>query len=340
MLIIAILPFTSTSNYSISISFRTRAKLTIYSLSLSLFVGAFIALLFRLVWTKALSSMDRQTQEKITQFVGVTGASTSDAKRFLDKYKRVDIAIDAFYNEPVTRPSAPPAASTSKLNALFDKYKDPDGEDITVDGTIKMCEDLDVDPEDVVLLAIAYELKSPRMGEWTKKGWVEGWKVIGVDSIPAMKTALVRLRDKLGSDPDYFRKVYNYTFEFSRPAGQRSLALDMAQGFWQILLPAGLQGGALAHMQPRPSSDDEDERDGDVRMITDDEEGWNPEYTKWWLEFLGQKGGKGISRDTWQMFLDFMRTVDSKFEKYDEESAWPSLIDDFVGYAKERLKSA
>jgi DCN1-like protein 1/2 len=48
-----------------------------------------------------------------------------------------------------------------------------------VDGTIKFCEDLAVDPEDVVLLAIAYELKSPRMGQWTRQGWIEGWKAIG-----------------------------------------------------------------------------------------------------------------------------------------------------------------
>lgn len=56
---------------------------------------------------------------------------------------------------------------------------DPDGDDINIDGTIKLCEDLSVDPEDVVLLAIAYELKSPSMGEWTRKEWVDGWKSIG-----------------------------------------------------------------------------------------------------------------------------------------------------------------
>ncbi len=54
--------------------------------------------------------------------------------------------------------------------------KDPDGDEITVDGTIKLCEDLSVDPEDVVLLAVAFELKSPRLGTWTKQGWIEGWK--------------------------------------------------------------------------------------------------------------------------------------------------------------------
>jgi hypothetical protein len=36
-----------------------------------------------------------------------------------------------------------------------------------------------VNPEDVVLLAIAYELKSPGVGQWTKQGWMEGWRNIG-----------------------------------------------------------------------------------------------------------------------------------------------------------------
>ena len=52
---------------------------------------------------------------------------------------------------------------------------DSDGSDITIDGTIKFCEDLNVNPEDVVLLALAYELKSPSMGIWERKGWVDGW---------------------------------------------------------------------------------------------------------------------------------------------------------------------
>lgn len=56
---------------------------------------------------------------------------------------------------------------------------DPNGDEISIDGTIQLCQDLKVDPENVVLLAVAYELKSPRVGEWNKKGWVEGWSRLG-----------------------------------------------------------------------------------------------------------------------------------------------------------------
>lgn len=74
----------------------------------------------------------------------------------------------------------------------------------------------------------------------------------------------------------------------------------MAQAFWALLLPIGLQGGALAHMVPRPSDSDEEYDDEDA-MTGVEEEGWKEEYTDWWFDFLKEKGGRGISKDTWQM---------------------------------------
>ncbi|PVF99586.1 putative SCRO protein [Serendipita vermifera] len=209
----------------------------------------------------------------------------------------------------------------------------PDSDIISIDGTIKLCESLGVDPEDVVMLAVAYELKSPRVGEWTKQGWIDGWKKLSCDSIQQMKARVPQLASQLGSDIDYFRSVYNYTFDFAKTeTGQRSIAIDSAVAFWSLLLPAGLKGGALQHVDAR-------QEDDEVVYTPSREPGWKMEYNDLWFQFMTEKGGKGVSKDTWQMFLDFMRTIDAKFEKHDLEAAWPSAIDEFAEWAKEEVKN-
>ena len=59
-----------------------------------------------------------------------------------------------------------------------------------------------------------------------------------------------------------------------------------------LLLPHGLSGGALAHI---PAEDE------DGNGMSTGEEGWKAEYTEWWFEFLRERGGKGVSKDTWLM---------------------------------------
>lgn len=272
----------------------------------------------------------------IQQFCSITGSSAKDAKKFLDHYKRLDFAMDAYFNNPGQFASSSSKSrvkealpSSSKLNTLFDKYKDADGEEISIDGTINLCQDLEVDPEDVVMLAVAYELKSPRIGEWSRQGWVDGWKALGADSLSSMKTVVNKLRKQLSSDPKYFAKVYTQTFDFARSEGQRSLPLDTAQAFWGLLLPHGLQGGALSHV-------DDDE---DVKMGGTGSEGFKQEHIQWWFDFLQEKNMKGVSKDVWQMLRDFIRSIDSQFKNYDEEGSWPSTIDEFVEYARARIQS-
>ena len=46
-----------------------------------------------------------------------------DAKRYLEKYKRLDVAIDAYYTNPGGLPAERGAVSTAKIGQLFDQYK-------------------------------------------------------------------------------------------------------------------------------------------------------------------------------------------------------------------------
>lgn len=65
----------------------------------------------------------------------------------------------------------------------------------------------------------------------------------------------------------------------------------MAQGLWALLIPHGLQGGALSHKR----------EDGEDDAMGIDEDGWQEEYLNWWFEHLKEKGVKGVSKDVWQM---------------------------------------
>jgi hypothetical protein len=89
--------------------------------------------------------------------------------------------------------------------------------------------------------------------------------------------------------------------------------LETAQAFWALLLPAGLQGGALSHIVSKDDDDDDD---------MGQEEGWKDEYTQWWFDFLNERGGKGVSKDTWIMVRQTSRSFAAVTIRSSVPSSW------------------
>ena len=51
-------------------------------------------------------------------------------------------------------------------------------------------------------------------------------------------------------------------------------------------------------------------------------------------EFLNESNYKVINKDQYFNILDFSRTVDDDLKNYDENSAWPVLLDEFVEWCR------
>lgn len=57
----------------------------------------------------------------------------------------------------------------AKVQALFEHYCDDSVEqEILADGTEKLCQDLDVDPTEFIVLALAWKFKASTMCRFTK----------------------------------------------------------------------------------------------------------------------------------------------------------------------------
>lgn len=326
----------------------------------TLFLLAFSAFVFLFLWREGrlrkesplksinqeqnMSSSKVNKEQTIRQFRSVTNATQNDASRLLKQNGyRLEAAIDAFYSDETALNNASKSTGNStsakseketreKLGKLFDTWKDEDGDEITIEGAMSMCEDLKLSPEDAVMLPLSFYLRSPSLGTFQKEQYIEGWKSIAgskkCDSIEAQMKLLETLREELKADAPVrgdraneskqglYHRTYEYTYTFARPEGQKSLPLANALAFWDLIIPFS------------PSFDS---APGSFTL----------RQFNLWKSFLQEKGkDRAISKDTWMLFLDFTKEIDSDFQNHDFDAAWPSQIDDFVEWARSQPANA
>lgn len=79
----------------------------------------------------------------------------------------------------------------------------------------KFCEDIGVEPENVVMLVLAYKMGATQMGFFSQYEWLKGLTELECDSAVKMQSKLDYLKSIL-NDPNIFKSIYRYSYDFAK----------------------------------------------------------------------------------------------------------------------------
>ncbi|GAX81392.1 hypothetical protein CEUSTIGMA_g8823.t1 [Chlamydomonas eustigma] len=210
-------------------------------------------------------------------------------------------AINHFYSSGLATTPGASSLNLKSIEDLYSSYKEKDGDTIQAEGVVRFCEDLDLDPSDIVMLIISYYMGAAVMCEFSKEEFTGGMVKMGCDSLDKLKKKIPDLRSEIRNE-ERFKDIYAFAYGFSCEKGQKCIQLDVALGMWKLL---------IGETKPWPLLED-------------------------WCEFLLKHHNRAISKDTWVQLYDFIQTIKPDFSNFDETAAWPYLLDEFVDHVKEK----
>lgn len=188
----------------------------------------------------------------------------------------------------------------------FDSQTDPvESEKINADGVVRLLTDLQLSPEDLKVLIFAWKCNAQVQCEFSKSEFANGMQSLDADSLEKLISKLRSLEVEMQRDVSKMKELYCFAFAYAKNPGQKSLDLEVALAYWQILL------------------------------------GYHFKHLAMWSAFLQEHYKHAISRDTWNLLFDFVTMFNETLTTYDlENGAWPSVIDDFVEWARPQLDSS
>lgn len=191
---------------------------------------------------------------------------------------------------------------------LFEKYKkiglqsegaqEIDG--IQLDGLVQLITDLGFGLEDFAVLVLFWKMKAKTQFQIQKDEFLKGMAELGCDSLQKLKNLMSGWTREVKGDNYKLKQLYIYLFDYNKAPNAKTLPVELAVALWNVILK------------------------DKYKRLQD------------WIDFVQGQYKKAITKDVWTQFFEFTITINTDFSNYEEDGAWPVIIDEFIEYCKKK----
>lgn len=187
---------------------------------------------------------------------------------------------------------------------LFEQFKSADECSIGPDGVEQLCTAMRVEPSDVLVLVLAWVLRTSQMGYISREEWTSGAARLGaISSAGALRQELEAIHKQALADIERLRDLHLFTHKFCREGTRKNIDVQSAK----IMLSIVLEPLFGEHVQSLTT----------------------------FMDTKTSLAKTGVSLDEWMMILQFCREIKPDCSNFQDDGAWPLLLDDYVEWRRE-----